>query len=405
MKFPQIGPAFLVTAAFIGPGTVITASLAGANYGYALLWALLFSMFATVILQEMSARLGIVTQQGLGENIRRQLKNPMLRNAGILLIVSAIVIGNAAYQGGNISAASLGVSALIPSLPVNLWPFLIGVIAFLLLWTSSYKVIEKTLITLVALMSFAFVITMILTKPDLSLFFAGLFTAQIPTGATLTVIALIGTTVVPYNLFLHASTVQEKWKSIKHLPDARRDLYISVPLGALISMAILSTAATAFFGSQVSISSVADLAPSIEPLFGSFSSTLMAIGLFAAGISSALTAPLATAYALRGILALEFKPDVSLLADIKFKIIWIMILILGVAVASSGYRPISIVWFAQVANGILLPLITMFLLWMMNTNVLGHHKNTLMQNILGAVVFLVTLLLAGRSLLSAFGFL
>ncbi len=405
MKFPKFGPAFLVTAAFIGPGTVVTASLAGANYGYALLWALLFSTVATMVLQEMSARLGIITQQGLGENIRSQLSSPFMRNIGILLVISAIVIGNGAYEGGNISAASLGVSAIVSALPANIWPILIGIIAFLVLWTGSYKVIEKALITLVALMSFTFVITMILTKPDITSLLTGLLSPKIPAGATLTVIALIGTTVVPYNLFLHASTVHEKWKSEKHLLDARKDLYISVPLGGLISIAILSTGATAFFGSQVSISSAADLAPSLEPLFGPSAGILMAMGLFAAGISSTITAPLATAYALWGVLGYSTQSGVSVLSDIKFKFIWMTILILGIVIASSGYRPISIIWFAQVANGILLPIITIFLLWIMNTNVLGQYKNSLTQNIVGGAVFLVTLLLSGRSLMSAFSLL
>ena len=406
MKFPQIGPAFLVTAAFIGPGTVITASLAGANYGYVLLWALLFSAIATIILQEMSARLGIVTQQGLGENIRNQLHNPIIRNISLLLVVSAIVVGNAAYQGGNISGASLGISAILAvDFLSNTWPIVIGVIAFFLLWTGSYKLIEKTLIILVALMSVSFVVTMFLTKPDLTAVFSGLFIPQIPTGATLTVIALIGTTVVPYNLFLHASSVSEKWKSAEDLPKARKDLYISVPLGALISIAILSTAATAFFGSQISIKSAADLAPSLEPMFGSFSGILMALGLFAAGISSAVTAPLAAAYALKGVLGFASTDNRSILSDKRFKLIWISILLLGVSVASSGYKPVNIIWFAQVANGILLPIVTLFLLWIMNTNALGQFKNNSIQNLLGGSVLLVTLLLSGRSLMSAFGLL
>jgi len=406
VKFPQIGPAFLVTAAFIGPGTVITASLAGANYGYVLLWALLFSAVATIILQEMSARLGIITQQGLGENIRSQLSNPIIRNIGILLVVSAIVIGNAAYQGGNISGASLGISGIVKAeLPLSIWPLFIGVTAFVLLWTGSYKIIEKALILLVGLMSFSFLATMIMTQPDISALLTGLFSPQIPKGATLTVIALIGTTVVPYNLFLHASSVHEKWKSVENLPEARKDLYISVPLGALISMAILSTAATAFFGSQVSIKSAADLAPALEPIFGSFSGILMAIGLFSAGISSAVTAPLAAAFALKGVLGFEKEPASSVLSDARFKLIWIAILVLGVAVASSGYKPVSIIWFAQVANGILLPIVTAFLLWIMNTSALGKYKNSMVQNLLGGSVLLVTLMLSGRSLMSAFGLL
>lgn len=401
MKLPQIGPGILVTAAFIGPGTVITASLAGANFGYALMWALLFSVVATLILQEMAARLGIVTQQGLAENIRLALVNPVARGFGIILVVSAIAIGNAAYQGGNISGASLGLAGLFNnnySQGFNYWPAIIGVFAFALLWTGNYKMIERALIGLVGLMSLAFITTFIITKPDFSELFSGLFTPVIPDGATLTVIALIGTTVVPYNLFLHSASAHQKWKKPSQLPEAKKDLFISVSLGGLISMAILSTAATAFFGRQLELHSVADLAPSLEPLFGHFSKILMATGLFAAGISSAVTAPLAAAFALSGVLNLNKQ-----LTSTSFKTIWLTILLMGVVVASSGYKPISIIWFAQVANGILLPIVTLFLIWVMNSERLGDFKNSRIQNILGGIVLLVTLLLSGRSLMSAFG--
>ena len=106
------GPATLVTAAFIGPGTVITASMAGASYGYTLIWALVFSVLSTMVLQEMAARLGIVTGRGLGENLHQLVQQKWLRWPLLLLVVSAIVIGNSAYQGGNISGASLGAEAL-----------------------------------------------------------------------------------------------------------------------------------------------------------------------------------------------------------------------------------------------------------------------------------------------------
>jgi len=405
MKLPQIGPAFLVTAAFIGPGTVITASIAGANYGFALLWALLFSVIATLILQEMTARLGIVTQQGLGENIRRACKTPLLRNIAIVLVLSAVVVGNSAYQSGNISGASLGLISLFENsgnkVPFAnaLFPVLIGVFAFILLISGSYKLIEKALIALVALMSFAFIVTFLLTKPDISVLFSGLFTPVIPDGATLTVIALIGTTVVPYNLFLHAASVSKKWQSPTQLNEARKDLMISIPLGGLISMAILSTAATAFFSQQHSITSAADLAPSLQPLFGDMAGVFIGIGLFAAGISSAVTAPLAAAFALSGILGLNKSLDAN-----SFKAIWLTVLILGILGASLGYKPIAIIWFAQVANGILLPIVTIFLLWIMNNKILGKYKNNTWQNVFGAIVVCVSLLLSGRSLLSAFGF-
>ncbi len=402
-KFSKFGPAVLVTAAFIGPGSVITASLAGANYGFALAWALVFSVIATIILQEMSARLGIVTRQGLGENIRQSITHPILKWFVVSLVIIAIVIGNGAYQGGNISGATLGLMSLFSSADISpvsaqiLFSFLIGISAFLLLISGSYKIIEKALILLVVLMSIAFVLTFIVIQPDIIALLLGMFVPHIPSGATLTVIALIGTTVVPYNLFLHAASAKEKWHSVEQLPEARKDLYIAIPLGGLISIAIMSTAASAFFGQQITIHSAADLAPALAPVFGESAKILMSLGLFAAGISSAVTAPLAAAYALSGILNINNQ-----LNSRAFKSIWFIILVSGVLLASSGYKPISIIWFAQVANGILLPVITLFLLLMMNNKKLGDYRNSLLQNILGLGVLLITLLLSGRSLFSAF---
>jgi manganese transport protein len=407
-SIPKIGPAVLVTAAFIGPGSVITATLAGANFGFALLWALVFSVLATIILQEMAARLGVVTQQGLGENIQQSLQHPLLKFGAILLVVSAIVVGNSAYQGGNIAGASLGLASLLTQLVLSatrmqtVLPIIIGTFAFLLLLSGSYKVIEKVLMLLVALMSLAFISTFILIKPDLVALFAGMFIPHIPDGATLTVIALIGTTVVPYNLFLHASSAKQKWHSAEQLPAARKDLYVAIPLGGLISLTIVATAATAFFGKQISIQSAADLAPALQPVFGDWAAIFMAVGLFAAGISSAVTAPLAAAFALSGILNFN-QNSTAQMSSKSFKVIWLTILVIGTVVASSGYKPINIIWFAQVTNGLLLPIVTVFLLWIMNNERLGQYKNTLWQNSFGALVLLVTLLLSARSLLAAFG--
>ena len=103
-----LGPGLLVTAAFVGPGTVTTASVAGARFGYALLWALLFSVLATIVLQEMSARLGLVTRAGLGEALRSTFTKPWLRWSCVALVVGAIGFGNAAYEAGNITGAAAG---------------------------------------------------------------------------------------------------------------------------------------------------------------------------------------------------------------------------------------------------------------------------------------------------------
>jgi len=404
MKFPQIGPALLVTAAFIGPGSVITATMAGANYGFTLLWALIFSVFATIVLQEMAARLGVVTQQGLGENIRLACTTKLSKYLSIMLVVCAIVIGNAAYQGGHISGATLGLQHLFEDIHLfgfsSLWPIIIGIIAFSILVTGSYKLIEKALIILVGLMSIAFFTSFLIIDITWSDFFTGIFIPTLPSGATLTVIALIGTTVVPYNLFLHSASASKKWQRVEQLGEARKDLYFAIPLGGLISIAIVSTAASAFFGQQVQITNAADIAPALEPVFGNLSAIFIAIGLFSAGISSAVTAPLAAAFALSGILNLNKNLD-----SWSFKSVWFIILLLGVMISCLGYKPMKVIWFAQVANGILLPLITLFLLWMMNSKVLGPQRNNFKQNILAIIVVAVTLMLSARSLMSAFGLL
>ncbi|WP_417442771.1 Nramp family divalent metal transporter [Idiomarina abyssalis] len=405
LKLSQFGPGALVAAAFIGPGTVVTASLAGANFGYALLWALLFSIVACVILQEMSARIGLVTQAGLGENIRNNLTSGWLRWLALILIFSAIAIGNSVYQGGNLSGASLGAGELLGPVTIldawlsNAWALVIGIIALLILWSGNARVIEKALIGMVLLMSVAFIGTFLLTAPDWSAVFKGTFGFSLPTGATLTVVALIGTTVVPYNIFLHASSVSKKWQSPNDLSAARQDLFLSIPFGGLISMAIVATAASAFFGQQVTIESAGDLAGSLRPLFGDGATYLMAIGLFAAGISSATTAPLASAYALCGIMGWSVN-----LRSRAFRTVWLSILLIGIVISSVGIKPVTVIWFAQVANGILLPVIVGFLWWLCQSSMLGNYRNSALQNMLAAVIFLISVLLSGRSLGSAFGF-
>ena len=127
---------------------------------------------------------------------------------------------------------------------------------------------------------------------------------------------------------------------------------------------------------------------------------IMATGLFAAGISSAVTAPLAAAFALRGILGINNQ-----LTDRSFRAIWLIILIIGISFSALGIRPVNIIWFAQITNGVLLPVVTTYLIWVMNSEALGKYKNTQWQNSLGVLVLGVTLMLSGRSLMSAFGLL
>jgi len=394
--FKKIGPGVLVAAAFIGPGTVTACTLAGAEFGYALLWAMALSITATIILQEMAARLGIVTQSGLADVIKHEIVSPYVRNLIIVIILGAIVVGNAAYEGGNIGGGTLGLEALFGPSYLIYYPYIIGIIAFLLLFIGNYRTLEKVFIGLVLIMSLSFLITAVIVGPNIWDILQGLFLPVIPQDGILTVIALVGTTVVPYNLFLHAALVSEKWKSESDLPSARRDTVVAIILGGLVSMSVMVAAAAIPGGN---IANVMDLAKGLEPLYGNAAGYFMGIGLFAAGITSAITAPLAAAYVANS--CFDWKAG---LKDKKFRAVWMVILILGVFFMSLGIQPIEIIKFAQVANGILLPVIALFLLWAVNRpSVMGKHKNTPVQNIFGSVIVVLALILGAKSILRVFG--
>ncbi|MFT5672247.1 MAG: manganese transport protein [Polaribacter sp.] len=403
--FKNIGPGTLIAAAFIGPGTVTLCTLAGVNFGFNLLWAMLLSIIATIVLQEMAARLGIISQKGLSEVIREEIKSPFLKQFITILILAAVVVGNASYEAGNISGGVLGLESVLGKfrlplgrMSINLMSLLIGLIAFTLLYIGNYKFLEKALISLVLLMSVSFIATAIITKPNLLDVLNGLFIPKFPEKSILTIIGLVGTTVVPYNLFLHAALVKERWHKKEDLKFARKDTIISIILGGLVSMAIIISAAAI---QTTDISNAADLAKGLAPLFGNFAKYFMALGLFAAGITSAITAPLAAAYVAKGCLGWSGG-----LKSKKFRSVWITILFLGVLFSSIGIKPIEIIKFAQVANGMLLPLIAGVLLWIVNKkSVLGGYVNTKTQNILGIFILCIAIFLGVKGILKVLNIL
>ncbi|HIB46785.1 MAG TPA: divalent metal cation transporter [Flavobacteriaceae bacterium] len=400
--FKNIGPGTLVAAAFIGPGTVTVCTLAGVQFGYELLWALVLSIAATIVLQEMAARLGLVSGKGLAANVKAHIQQPSLRLLAVLLMLSAILVGNAAYEAGNISGGALGLQAIfedttvmIGSFQLNYLSILIGVIAFLLLYIGNYKVIERFLVGLVIVMSISFVLAAVLTQPNWLQVMQSVVVPKVPSESLLTVIALVGTTVVPYNLFLHASLVKEKWNGPDNLKAARKDLYISIILGGLVSMAIVVCGAAI---QQTTVNNAADLAKGLEPLYGELASYVLGIGLFAAGITSAITAPMAAGYVARDCFGWQAG-----LKSSKFRAVWMLILLLGVVFSSIGFKSIEIIQFAQVANGVLLPIITGFLVYIGNKkSVLGTFKNSTLQNSIGILIILATLVLSARSLYKVF---
>jgi manganese transport protein len=368
----KFGPGAMVAAAFIGPGTVTTATLAGGNFGFTLLWAVAFSVIATLVLQEMTCRLGVIGKLGLGDAIVQKTQEIGLYIPAAALVICAIFIGNAAYEAGNITGAAVGLPA-VSVMGLNLWSVFIGLIAFALLASEKFHLIERVLVGLVICMALVFASTAIVVAPPVADIIKGLMTPSIPENGALVVIGLIGTTVVPYNLFLHASTLK------RHVIQG----------------------AAALHGVGTPVTSLNDLAPTLAPLLGDSSRIFLATGFVAAGLSSAITAPLAAGYAVTEIVKL--RPE---LKDRVFRWTWQSVIIIGVLFASLSVKPLQLILLAQIANGALLPIIAIFILWVSNDKtLLGERSNNAAQNLLGCLVVGITLVLGSRSILLAVGWI
>jgi len=403
ISLKNIGPGTVIAAAFIGPGTITMCSIAGTMYGLDLMWALLFSLIMTTVLQLTAAKIGLITQKGLSSNLLDSFDNLVFKYLALALVLSAILIGNTAYEAGNISGGVLGVSSIFGQLSysyngfiINLYSLLVGLLAFVILFVGNRRLIERVLIGLVLIMSLAFLTSAIIVKPDFYLIIEGLFIPKLPEGSLLVVIGLIGTTVVPYNIFLHASLVSDKWSSISDLKFVKIDTLLAVVLGGIISISVMVTASSI---GDIKIESASDLALGIEPLFGSFSKLIISLGLFAAGLTSSVTAPLAAAYVTCG--CMGWKTNVK---SKKFRIVWFIVLFMGISFSSLDFKSIEIIKFAQVANGILLPVIAVFLLVLANNKrLLKSQVNSYLFNLITVIIILFTMFIGIKSILSVIG--
>jgi Mn2+/Fe2+ NRAMP family transporter len=404
-RWLRLGPGLVVSAAFIGPGTVTTCSLAGVRRGTGLLWALLFSTLATIVLQEAAARIGLVGRTSLGAAMVRGAGRRGPAMAVTILVVVAVGFGCAAYQGGNLTGAALGLEGLAGG-RLALWVVLIALLAGGLLAAGSYRQVERVLMGLVAVMGTVFVATAVAVRPDPAALLGGLLVPRFAGEDLILVLALVGTTVVPYNLFLHASACRERWDGPGDLPAARLDTVLSIGLGGVVSAAVLVTGA-ALAGAGAEPDGAAALARQLAPLLGRAAPYLFGAGLFAAGLSSAITAPLAAAYAVSGTCGWPVRGR-------RFTAVWSTVLLAGLAGASLSallpagspfhLAPLSAITLAQAANGVLLPVVAVFLLVAANNReLLGSRVNRAGANLAGGLVTLVAIALGVWGLLRTLG--
>lgn len=388
----SIGPAALVTAAFIGPGTLTLCILAGVQHGFSLLWAMLLSVLITIFIQNTAARIAWTTRKGLAQSSLNQVASPALKLALAALLISAIFIGNAAYEAGNLSGALLGLKGLFGESTflfgeLDTLPLLLGLIVGYLLLKGNFKWLKQLLVAIVILMSLSFLLTAALTQPNLGEVLSGLFLPSFQSDELLTIVGLLGTTVVPYNLFLHSAMVAASPNM--SLEELRQDTLVAVGLGGVVSLCIIIAAASL---EGNSLTNAADLGEALAPLYGAAAPVFMQFGFFAAGLTSALTAPMAAGFVVAECFQWSTK-------SWGYRLTALSVLLVGVAFTLLGAVPLEIIRFAQIANGILLPVIGLLLLFTVNnSSLMKSARPSFFQNTIFVFIELFFIFLGVKSL-------
>ncbi|UFH56459.1 Nramp family divalent metal transporter [Spirosoma sp. KNUC1025] len=371
----------VISAAFIGPGSVTACAIAGSKFGLQLLWVLTFATLGTVWLQEAAARITIATGRDLGQVITHTYTGAKGRWVAWTLFL-AIFLGCAAYQAGNILGAVSGL-ALLTRLPVPTLTVGVGLVCIVLLWIGSTQNLANFLGISVFAMGGAFVYVAFgapVTPVELT---KALIVPTIPSGSLLLVNSLIGTTIVPYNLFFGSSIVPAGDSAGQSLSEMRLGIWVAVVLGGIISVVLLL--AGLLIPEDFSYPHMAQV---LTDRLGTWAGSLFAFGLFAAGFASSLTAPLAAAVTAGSLLGVRKNSP-------TYRAIWLVVMATGLTFGLLNVTPIPVIVAVQAINGILLPFVTVFLFLAVNNRALlgDTYRNSLGQNVAMGFVVIVTAVL------------
>ncbi len=379
----------VISAAFIGPGSVTTCAIAGSQYGLDLLWVLTFATLGTVWVQEAAARITIATGFDLGQIITQTYAGQRGRAIAWVLFV-AVFLGCAAYQAGNILGAVTGL-ALLTGLPVPMLTVVLGLVCVVLLWIGSTQSLANFLGIVVFAMGGAFVYVAFGAPVNVVSLTKALVVPTFPSGSILLINGLIGTTIVPYNLFFGSSIVPKgagDSTAAQSLSDMRLGVWVAVVLGGIISVALLL--AGLLITGEFSYPHMAQV---LSNRLGPWAGKLFALGLFAAGFASSLTAPLAAAITAKSLLGVRSNST-------SYRAIWMLVMATGLTFGLLNATPIPVIVAVQAINGVLLPFVTVFLLLAVNNRRLlpDGFRNTIWQNLAMGLVVVVTAFFGLRNL-------
>jgi NRAMP (natural resistance-associated macrophage protein)-like metal ion transporter len=370
--FAIIGPGFITANVDNDPGGILTYSQAGAKYGYTLLWTLVPTTIALIVVQEMAARMGAITGKGLSDLIREEFGLRMT-------FFTMIVLGFADF--GNIAAEFAGLASGMGVFGVT--KYIAVPLGGLLVWTvivrGSYKPVERVLL-IFSLIYFSYPVSAILAHPDWKAAFQNTIIPQFNSdpGYLVMIVGLIGTTITPWMQFYLQASIVEKGVSKRNYGLSRIDVIFGCVVTDVIAFFIVvACAATIFHSQHREITDVADAAKALAPFAGKFAAILFAVGLVNASLMSAAILPLATTYNICEGLGFESGIDHRFRDAPIFYGLYTALIVCGAGfVLFPGLPLLKVILISQVANGILLPFVLGFMLILINRErLMGEYRN------------------------------
>ena len=384
-----LGPGIITGSVDNDAGGITTYSVAGAIYGYRMIWTLIPSFMVLLVVQEMNARMGIVTGKGLSDLIRENAGVKITLFVFLGLLISNIGNTTTEFAGVAGSMEIFGVSKYI-SVPV------VAFLVWILVVKGTYKIAERIFLIFSASL-LTYVVSAIMSKPEWGEIGAAIIRPRIEmnTQSLTMVIALVGTTIAPWMQFYMQATVIEKGLKMKNYNFTLIDIAVGCVITIVVAFFIMVACGATLYPNGIVINEAKDAALALKPLAGKLSSHVFAFGLFVASVFSATILPLATAFFICEAFGFESGIDKKWDDAKEFYILYTGILIISAIIIMIPNAPlIAISIWTQVLNGFILPIVLISMMLLVNNKkIMGQYVNKPFQNIIGwsAVCILVAL--------------
>lgn len=391
--FAVFGPGFITANVDNDPGGILTYSQAGAKFGYALLWTLIPTTIALIVVQEMAARMGAVTGKGLHDLIREEFG--IRATFFVSLVFGLADLGNIVAEFAGL-ASGMGLFGISKYIVVPMGAFLVWIVVV----HNSYKPFERILI-LCSLVFFVYPLSAFLAHPDWHAAMHDTFVPKVIRSSDylVMVVGLIGTTITPWMQFYLQASIVEKGIGKKQYSLAKWDVISGCIITDVIAFFIvLACAATLYVSGVRDISDATEAAVALRPLAGDFAYLLFALGLVNAALLSAAILPLATAYNICEGLGAESGVNKRFSEAPVFYWLYTFLIVCGASVVLIPRLPLlKFILFAQVANGALLPFLLVFMLILVNRkDLMGEYTNSRLANVIawGTSIIIIVLTIA-----------